>query len=215
MTPTDPGVRVRADGDAGTATLEACEDPTGLLELTTGDDVVVVCGSYGLTVLAGPVTLVLPNGTEVVAPTGAVVEVTPDGSTGWVVENRPNSEAGISITIDGSTTILEPGDSITANRAPSAADDHLFMDKNAWLLLPAPGVLDNDVDPEGDGLRARLTAQPDDGVAALGGAGWLFYAPPRGFTGTVEIGYEACDPGGTCDDATVIVHVRRRGGRGR
>jgi hypothetical protein len=47
-----------------------------------------------------------------------------------------------------------------ANDAPDAAGDAYSTDQDAVLVIPAPGVLANDSDVDGDQLSASLADQP-------------------------------------------------------
>mgnify|MGYP002780412015 FL=1 len=80
-----------------------------------------------------------------------------------------------------------------ANRAPDAAPDAFATPAGTALVVGAPGVLGNDVDPDGDALLARVVAEPAGGSLRLAADGGLRYVPTPGFTGSDRFTYEACD----------------------
>ncbi|MCB0633434.1 MAG: tandem-95 repeat protein, partial [Lewinella sp.] len=70
-------------------------------------------------------------------------------------------------------------------------------------------VLTNDSDPDGDILIVNTTpiSGPVNGVVTLNPDGTYTYISNSGFIGTDAFVYEICDPGGLCDQATVIITV--------
>ena len=94
--PNPAGVRISASGSGGPATVDVCG--IGTLQLTSGDDVVITCGSATIEVLAGsleaafgPLRAALPSNT-----TTTVVELTP---AAFEVMNSPDSS--VPITVNG------------------------------------------------------------------------------------------------------------------
>ena len=72
--------------------------------------------------------------------------------------------------------------------------------------MPAPGVLGNDIDVDGDTLSAVLVAGPGVGTLTLA-AGSFTYTPPTGFSGPVSFTYQASDGALTSTTATVTITV--------
>ncbi|MEZ4609611.1 MAG: Ig-like domain-containing protein [Caldilineaceae bacterium] len=70
------------------------------------------------------------------------------------------SDAGGSGSVSQCTTF-------TVNGAPAATDDQLTTGEDNALVLPLPGLLDNDSDPNGDALTAQLATAPSFGTVAL------------------------------------------------
>jgi hypothetical protein len=64
------------------------------------------------------------------------------------------------------------------NHAPVAGDDRYEVGLGQTLVVPAPGVLANDSDPDGDGLAAQLVSPPGEGDLVL--------QPDGGFTYTTR-----------------------------
>jgi uncharacterized repeat protein (TIGR01451 family) len=99
------------------------------------------------------------------------------------------------------------------NRAPVAADDPdldpaYTVDENTTLTVSAPGVLDNDSDPDGDDLTTVLVAGPTNGALTLNADGSFTYTPGSGYSGPDSFTYRASDGrGGVSDVATVTIAV--------
>ncbi|MEA3501658.1 MAG: Ig-like domain-containing protein, partial [Actinomycetota bacterium] len=93
----------------------------------------------------------------------------------------------------------------TLNRSPVPVDDTYSTPKNATLSVPAPGVLGNDTDPDGDALAVHNPS----GVSAFNGTmtmaadGSFTYVPDPGYSGTDYISYRATD-GTTVSQSTKV-----------
>ncbi len=94
------------------------------------------------------------------------------------------------------------------NAAPTAIADLLFVDEDGTVSLAAPGLLANDVDPDGDALEALLVDGPDHGTLDLSLDGAVTYEPAAGYSGADAFTYRTADG---CDvsagTATVAVTV--------
>ena len=93
------------------------------------------------------------------------------------------------------------------NEAPVAVDDHYVVDSGHALTVPAPGLLGNDVDPDGDPLSARIINDPLIGAVTLNSNGSFVYTPPADFSGQTQFVYEVADPRGLRSQATVFINV--------
>jgi uncharacterized delta-60 repeat protein len=93
------------------------------------------------------------------------------------------------------------------NTPPVAAGDGYTTAANTPLTVPAPGVLGNDTDANGDPLTAVLVAPPASGTLALQGNGAFTYTPAAGFTGNVSFTYRASDGVASSSPATVSIAV--------
>ena len=93
------------------------------------------------------------------------------------------------------------------NEAPVAVDDHYVVDRGHVLTVSAPGVIGNDIDPDGDALSARIISNPLMGSVTLNANGSFVYTPPVDFSGQTEFTYEIADPRGLRDQATVFINV--------
>jgi VCBS repeat-containing protein len=91
--------------------------------------------------------------------------------------------------------------------APSAANDVYATALNTQLVVPAAGVLSNDVDAQSDPLTAALVAGPASGTLVLNPNGGFTYTPATGFTGTATFTYRASDGTNNSNVATVNINV--------
>ena len=93
------------------------------------------------------------------------------------------------------------------NDVPVANNDSYTVNEDTTLGIPAPGVLGNDSDVDGDVLRAVLVDGPTNGVLNLSTNGGFSYTPSLNFTGVVTFTYRAADYGLTSSVATVTITV--------
>jgi hypothetical protein len=111
---------------------------------------------------------------------------------------------------DGSLTSAVATVSITVlrvNASPVANDDHYDLGSGLTLDIPAPGVLTNDSDPEGDSLTATLVSGPLQGVLNLSPSGGFNYTPTNHFSGVDTFTYQASDGQTNSGSATVSITV--------
>lgn len=113
---------------------------------------------------------------------------------------------GVGLSSPATVTI-----SIQANGRPTAANDSYTVTKNSTLPLPAPGVLANDSDPDGDPLQAVLASSPAHGLLVLHTNGSFSYAPTAGYTGPDNFTYRASDGLTNSEVATVSLSVAAPG----
>ncbi len=159
-----------------------------------------------------------------------------DTGDGLVISNVTPAENGTAtIHPDGNSIIYEPNDgfsgtdyffyticdptgivcdttivSVTVlpennpNKSPVANNDTATTPINTPVSIP---VLANDSDPENALLTLiSITQEPENGSVTIVGD-QIVYTPNPGFEGTDEFIYVVCDPGGLCDQATVVVAV--------
>ena len=93
------------------------------------------------------------------------------------------------------------------NRPPVANHIHFVTPIDQSLSVPPPGVLVNDVDPDGDSLVAILVEGPSYGQLTLYPNGSFLYQPAAGFQGQDVFVYSAQDPEGLSDTAEVTITV--------
>ncbi|MBK8231235.1 MAG: cadherin-like domain-containing protein [Candidatus Eisenbacteria bacterium] len=95
------------------------------------------------------------------------------------------------------------------NNAPIAVDDAYNTPQNTTLNVAAPGVLQNDSDPDLHSLSVVLfdATSAAGGSVAVGVNGSLTYVPPTGFTGTDTFNYIITDGLDATDLATVTITV--------
>ena len=100
---------------------------------------------------------------------------------------------------------------ITAtNTAPLAVDDAYTVTAGTVLTVTAPGVLDNDSDPDCDELRTAVLAPPASGTLVLDLDGSLVYTPEADFIGVMTFTYQVSDSE-LYDQALVTVTVEEEG----
>src|SRR5712691_3423908 len=79
------------------------------------------------------------------------------------------------------------------NKPPVANNDSFSINQNTQLSVPAPGVLANDTDQNGDPLTAVLIANVSHGTLQLNANGSFTYKPSTNFSGTDNFVYAAND----------------------
>ena len=95
-----------------------------------------------------------------------------------------------------------------ANAAPVAVDDGPYATaEDTTLSVPAPGVLGNDTDGDGDALTAILVADAANGSVTLQPDGSFDYVPDRDFSGADSFTYQASDGLDTSAMTTVSIDV--------
>ena len=77
--------------------------------------------------------------------------------------------------------------------APETQDDAYATDRDTSLAIPAPGVLGNDTDYDGDPLAASLASPPANGGVVLNADGSFTYTPDPGYVGSDSFTYTADD----------------------
>jgi VCBS repeat-containing protein len=97
---------------------------------------------------------------------------------------------------------------VKQNLPPDADNDYYTAKKNTTLTVSADdGVLDGDSDPNGDAITAVLVSGPAHGTLTLNANGSFVYKPALNYTGTDTFVYQAKDPLGLTDTATVTIRV--------
>jgi VCBS repeat-containing protein len=97
--------------------------------------------------------------------------------------------------------------SAPANNLPTANDDSFSAVENETLIVPAPGILDNDSDPDGNNLSAVLDSTTAHGSLVLVGDGSFTYSPNTDFVGNDTFTYRVFDGLGYSSTATVTISV--------
>jgi hypothetical protein len=133
------------------------------------------------------------NGTFAGLPEGAAVMV---GGRQFVITYKGN---------DGTDVVLHLVQRV--NHAPVANNDSYPPVANTPLIVPAPGVLANDSDPDGDPITAVLVSGPAHGSLALNPDGSFTYTPAVGYTGTDTFTYKANDGQADSNVTTVTLTV--------
>jgi hypothetical protein len=131
----------------------------------------------------------------------------PTGFTGtrvWTYKLEDQADVSDAITV---TFTISGSPAPAGNQAPIGTTDAFDVAQDGGMNLPAPGLLANDSDPDGDALT--VVAQGYDTPSLPGEAmttwadGSLSYTAPTGFVGTRQWWYEVSD--GTDTVKTPIV----------
>jgi hypothetical protein len=103
-------------------------------------------------------------------------------------KRRPHRRRGVLFK----PQMLEPR--LALSGAPPLATNEAYVAPlDAPLQTSAPGVLANDVDPEGDLLTAQLFSTTTHGTLSLSADGAFTYVPNPGFTGVDSFAYRVFD----------------------
>ena len=82
------------------------------------------------------------------------------------------------------------------------------FDEDTALSIGGPGVLGNDVDPDGDALTASLVTGPQHGTLTLDRTGAFVYTPVANFSGEDAFTYKASDPNDASSTASVHLTIK-------
>lgn len=93
------------------------------------------------------------------------------------------------------------------NDPPAATGDNYAVDSLGTLAVVAPGLLANDIDPDGDPLSAVLVSGPSHGQLTLAADGSMQYTPDEGYVGDDSFTYRVTDSLEQSGVATVSIEV--------
>jgi hypothetical protein len=96
---------------------------------------------------------------------------------------------------------------ILLENPPVAVDDAYSTDVDTQLVVPAPGVLENDSDADGDSLTVVWVSDPVHGSLTLNENGSFTYTPDTGYSGPDSFTYNAFDGGLESKTATVSLTI--------
>ena len=115
------------------------------------------------------------------------------------------ADDGLATSNDATVTItMEQAD---LNVPPVAIGDSYQTEQDKMLTVPEPGVLENDVDANGDALTAVLVADVAHGQLALQADGSFVYTADAGYVGGDSFVYQAQDSQNASAEATVRIEV--------
>ncbi|HEV7864131.1 MAG TPA: Ig-like domain-containing protein, partial [Acidimicrobiia bacterium] len=92
-----------------------------------------------------------------------------------------------------------------------ATGDKYQVQEDTPLTIGPPGLLGNDIDPDGGKLTIALVTGPTKGTLELHGDGSFVYAPAEDQNGVDKFTYKINDPDGNQATADVIVLIRAAG----
>ncbi|HQN69059.1 MAG TPA: Ig-like domain-containing protein, partial [Anaerolineaceae bacterium] len=99
---------------------------------------------------------------------------------------------------------------IRVNAAPIAMEDEYTLNQDETLTVEAPGVLENDNDPDDDALTAVLVTTTQHGTLILSNDGSFVYIPNAGFYGEDTFTYKAFDGEYYSEEVTVTLIVVKK-----
>jgi hypothetical protein len=94
------------------------------------------------------------------------------------------------------------------NHPPITLDDSYFVAEDNVLAISTPGLLANDIDPDGDELAVTFDAAENGTVTPGAKSGAFTYRPDSDFSGTDSFTYTVDDGRGGRAWATVTITVR-------
>jgi hypothetical protein len=192
--------------DCTTAIPEGQGTFTSFLALSTskGHTAFLATGAGGQKgiYLASTLTKVVDLSDTIEGSPLADLRLGPDGLAG-------NRLVFVALFSDGSEGVFRVTiDFPDVNDAPVASPDGFTVDEDDTLSVAAPGVLSNDLDPEGGALAAMVVSTPAHGAVALAADGSFTYTPNADFNGSDSFTYTATDPGGAESNvATVLITI--------
>lgn len=95
----------------------------------------------------------------------------------------------------------------STNTAPTAVNDTYSTNEDTTLNVGAPGVLNNDSDPQGNPLLAGLVSNPTKGTVTLNSNGSFTYTPNTNANGTDSFTYRVYDGALYSSAATVTINI--------
>ncbi|MBO0699046.1 MAG: tandem-95 repeat protein, partial [Zavarzinella sp.] len=146
--------------------------------------------------------------------------VRPDGALVFTSAPDANGTATIQVlardnggTANGGSDV-SPRQTFRINVAPvndpaTARSDDYILAEDRSITVPAPGVLANDRDPEGDALTAVKLTDPPHGNLTFNSDGSFAYMPAPDYSGNDSFTYQVIESGGglVSPPTTVTLHV--------
>ena len=148
------------------------------------------------------------------APLGMTINST-TGAIAWTpVFTQTGAQNVTAIASDGrggsdAQTFSITVSAVQGNRAPAAQDDLYAVRRGDTLTVAAPGVLQNDTDPDGQNLTSQLVAGPTKGALNFAADGSFNYTPAPPPSNSTEpqlkfTYFDAATFGGTITQPIVI-----------
>jgi adhesin/invasin len=153
-----------------------------------------------------------PSGTVQVTASGGSESCSAPASAGQcTITLTADGNRTLTARFDGGTLFAASSDTeghsvVTPDSPPTAAGDAYSATAGVTLNEPAPGVLGNDSDADGDPLSAELVSGPGGGTLTLNPNGSFAYTPSASFFGQDSFTYRV-NAGGQSATATVTIVV--------
>jgi VCBS repeat-containing protein len=202
------------------ALSEIPELPDDLPPLALADAIVVAEGATATTLVSGAGS-VLANDSDtggatltailLSAPAHGLLTLNANGSFSYVHDGSNGAVDGFTYKANnGEQDSAAANVSITVtqvNDAPLAVPDNYGATEDTALSVPAPGVLGNDTDADGNALSAAVVVGPAHGSLALNANGGFTYTPDADFNGNDQFTYRANDGSADSNVTTVTIAV--------
>jgi VCBS repeat-containing protein len=196
-----------------TITVTAVNDPpvANADSYSTAEDTPLVISAPGVLSNdtdpeANPLTAVLnsspANGTLTFNSNGSFT-YTPNGNFSGTDSFTYKASDGASQSTPATVTITVT----PVNDPPVAVNDFYTTTEDTPLAVPAPGVLSNDSDPDGNAITANVLTNPSNGTLSLNANGSFTYTPNANFNGFDTFTYKAFDGTAPSSAATVSINV--------
>ena len=144
-------------------------------------------------------------------PAGGTVALNANGSFRYVPDPGFTGTDTFTYTVSDGTGATDTGlvtiVSKVMTAAPVATDDSYATSEDTPRMVPAPGVLGNDTDADGDTILAGSASDPPNGSVALSPNGAVTYTPDADFSGTDTFTYTVSDGSGGSDTGLVTLAV--------
>ncbi|MCA9192607.1 MAG: tandem-95 repeat protein, partial [Planctomycetales bacterium] len=143
------------------------------------------------------------------APQNGVLTLQADGSFTYTPNsNYWGTDSFIYLASDGtlqSTPVTVSLVIESVNDAPVGTSDSYSLSQDSTLTIPAPGVLGNDVDVDGDAITSVISLSTAHGSLSLATDGSFVYSPDPGFFGADQFAYRVSD--GLLQSPNVLVSL--------
>lgn len=204
-----------ANGDTATATVNVTvnavnDAPTANPQtVTTPEDTLVAISLTGADSDGNPLTFSVTTGPANGSLSGTPPNVAYTPNSGFSGADGFDFQVCDPAPLCGTATVTINVMAV-ANTPPVANPDgeNFTQGSGPSLTVPAPGVLGNDTDADGDALSAVLASGPANGNLTLNPDGSFTYTPDAGFTGADSFTYTADDGNAVSAPATVTITVR-------
>ncbi|UCE01799.1 MAG: tandem-95 repeat protein [Candidatus Latescibacterota bacterium] len=136
--------------------------------------------------------------------------ITGDGIYSFAIQNASDNSVEFDAKEGGNTPQLiveTEEDGGGGNASPVAVADTWATLEETPLAVPAPGVLGNDSDANGDSLVASIASGPAGGALLLNADGSFTYTPSLDFAGADTFDYLVSDDRGATDVGRVTIQV--------
>lgn len=138
------------------------------------------------------------------SPSHGIATLNADGSFTYTPTNGFKGTDSFTYRVSYGTFLSDPATvTIQVNDPPQGGPDSYTVTGSALLTIPAPGLLANDSDPNGDSISAELVSGPTNGTLTLNADGSFSYTANAEFYGTDVFTYRPTD-GITAGNAVTV-----------